>query len=221
MLLAAVAALVAVEAVSRLSRGGREVLPGPMLLVAALGPGTNIATRAVLRGGRDATINIRGAYLEVPGDLLGAVAAVAAALVILATGFLQADALASLLVVVLIVPRAFLLLRDVLSVLTESAPDGTVSSRSAITYARRRESSRCTTCAAGRSPTAPPSAPRTWSAIRRFSSPAGPESCSRSSPAASPPTSTWNLPAGAGRPRRERGAPARLTPPRGPAGGAR
>ena len=68
---------------------------------------------------------MRGAYLEVLGDLLGSIAALVAGVVILLTGFAKADAIASLAIAALIVPRAFVLLRDVVRVLTESAPRGT------------------------------------------------------------------------------------------------
>ncbi|HEY8590139.1 MAG TPA: cation diffusion facilitator family transporter [Naasia sp.] len=125
LLLATVGVLVAIEAVGRLIRADSDVQSLPMLVVAVLGLLANLAALAVLRGGRRDTINMRGAYLEVLGDLLGSVAAVAAAAVILATGYMPADAIASLLVAVLLVPRALLLLRDVLGVLSESAPSGT------------------------------------------------------------------------------------------------
>jgi len=65
---------------------------------------------------------MRGAYLEVLGDLFGSIAAITAGVVILLTGFSQADAIASLVIAALIVPRALSLLRDVLRVLTESVP---------------------------------------------------------------------------------------------------
>ena len=82
----------------------------------------NVAAMLVLRGGDRRSLNMRGAYLEVFGDLLGSIAALGAAAVILLTGFVPADAIASLLIAAFIVPRAFLLLRDVVRVLTESAP---------------------------------------------------------------------------------------------------
>ncbi len=125
LLLAAIAITVAVQGVSRLVTGAHDVLPLPMLVVAVLGLLANVAALAVLRGGRNRTINLRAAYLEVLGDLVGSAAAVVAAIVILLTGFDPVDAIASLLVAVLLVPRAFTLLRDVMSVLTESAPSGT------------------------------------------------------------------------------------------------
>jgi cobalt-zinc-cadmium efflux system protein len=79
----------------------------------------------VLRGGASSTITMRSAYLEVLADLLGSVAAVIAAVVILTTGFAQADSIATLAIAVMIVPRALLLLRDVVRVLSESTPAGT------------------------------------------------------------------------------------------------
>jgi cobalt-zinc-cadmium efflux system protein len=126
LVLAGVAITVAVEGIGRLlGPAGHEVRAVPMLAVAVLGLLANIAALAVLRGGRASTINMRAAYLEVLGDLVGSVAAIVAATVILVSGFQPADAIASLLVAALLVPRAFTLLRDVLSVLTESAPSGT------------------------------------------------------------------------------------------------
>lgn len=126
LVLAGVAVTVAVEGIARLvAPAGHEVRAVPMLIVAALGLLANVAALTVLRGGRTTSINMRAAHLEVLGDLLGSAAAIVAAVVILVSGFQAADAIASLLVAALLVPRAFILLRDVLSVLTESAPSGT------------------------------------------------------------------------------------------------
>jgi cobalt-zinc-cadmium efflux system protein len=94
----------------------------PMLVVAAVGLIANIVAALILRSHARASINMRGAYLEVLGDLLGSVAAIVAAVVILTTGFVQADSLASLAIALLIAPRALLLLRDAIRVLSESAP---------------------------------------------------------------------------------------------------
>ena len=93
-----------------------------MLVVAVFGLGANIASMVVLRGGKDTSIGMRGAYLEVLGDFFGSITAIVAGLVILLTGFVQADAIASLVIAALIVPRAFTLLRDVVHVLSESVP---------------------------------------------------------------------------------------------------
>jgi cobalt-zinc-cadmium efflux system protein len=93
--------------------------------VAVIGLAANFAALLVLRDGASKSINVRGAYLEVFGDLLGSVAVIAAAILIMTTGFVQADAIASLVIAVMIVPRAFSLLRDVVRVLSESAPADT------------------------------------------------------------------------------------------------
>ena len=67
---------------------------------------------------------MRGAYLEVLGDLAGSIAVVVAALVITLTGWTGADAVASLLIGLLIIPRTWRLLRDGLDVLLEATPKG-------------------------------------------------------------------------------------------------
>lgn len=126
LLLAGIAAFVGVEAINRLvAPSGVEVSSVPMLVVAIAGLGANVAALLVLRGGSRDSIGMRGAYLEVLGDLFGSVAAILAAIVILVTGFLQADAVASLVIVGLIVPRALLLLRDVVRILSQAVPGGT------------------------------------------------------------------------------------------------
>jgi len=102
-----------------------EVLGGPMLVVAIIGLVANIAALLLLRPAAAGSINMRGAYLEVLGDALGSVAVIIAATVILLTGFAPADAIASLVIAAMIVPRAFVLLRDVVRVFSESAPADT------------------------------------------------------------------------------------------------
>jgi cobalt-zinc-cadmium efflux system protein len=95
---------------------------GPMLLFALVGLAANGLSLVLLRPRRDASMNVRGAYLEVLGDLVGSVLVVGAAVVIMATGFTRADPLASLLIAVLIVPRSVRLLRDAVAVLLETTP---------------------------------------------------------------------------------------------------
>ncbi|WP_285039263.1 cation diffusion facilitator family transporter [Plantibacter sp. lyk4-40-MEA-4] len=126
LILIAVAVSVLIEGVSRLvDSADAEVKSLPMLIVAVIGLVANLAALQVLRGGRDTSINMRGAYLEVLGDLLGSIAVIIAAVVIMLTGFAQADAIASLAIAAMIVPRAWSLLRDVVHVLSESAPSDT------------------------------------------------------------------------------------------------
>ncbi len=123
LILIAVAISVVVGAVSRLAGNApADVQAMPMLVVAVIGLAGNIAGLLLLRPAAAGSINMRGAYLEVLGDALGSVAVIAAAAVILLTGFAQADAIASLVIAGMIGPRAFLLLRDVVRVLSESVP---------------------------------------------------------------------------------------------------
>lgn len=117
---------VVVEAVRRLiATESAEVHTTPMLIVAAVGLVANLAALLVLRGGAADSINMRGAYLEVLGDLIGSIAVIIAGVVIMLTGFTLADVFASLFIAVLIVPRAVILLRDVIRVLSQAAPRGT------------------------------------------------------------------------------------------------
>ncbi|MDQ0575882.1 cation diffusion facilitator family transporter [Agromyces albus] len=129
VILVVVAVSVTASAIGRLATGAggaaHEVQGVPMLVVAAIGLGANIAAMLVLRGGAKDSINLRGAYLEVFGDMVGSLLVIAAAVVIVLTGFDAADPIASLLIAALIVPRAVVLLRDVVRVLFESAPADT------------------------------------------------------------------------------------------------
>jgi cobalt-zinc-cadmium efflux system protein len=79
---------------------------------------------AVLAAGRADDLNTRAAFLEVVNDALGSFAVLVAAVVISLTGWLRADAVASLLIGVLILPRTWRLLRETVDVLLESTPRG-------------------------------------------------------------------------------------------------
>ncbi|MFT4124380.1 MAG: cation diffusion facilitator family transporter [Microbacteriaceae bacterium] len=125
VLLAAVAVAVAIEAVVRLAGAQAPVASGPMLVIAVAGLAANLAAALVLRGGAGRSIGLRAAYLDVLGDALGSVAAIVASLVILLTGIVAADAIASLLIAALILPRALALLREVVHVLSDATPPGT------------------------------------------------------------------------------------------------
>ena len=93
-----------------------------MLGVATLGLLVNIAAAWILHGSRNDSLNIRGAYLHVLGDLLGSVGTVAAAVVIKTTGWLAADPIISLLTTLLIVRGAWRLVRESVNVLLEATP---------------------------------------------------------------------------------------------------
>ena len=116
---------IAVEAVQRLIDPGEvEIAGGVMLTVSVVGLIANAIALWLLSAAQRTSINVRGAYLEVLGDMLGSVAVIVAALVVIATGWMQADAVASLVIAAMIVPRAIGLLREVVSVLSESSPQG-------------------------------------------------------------------------------------------------
>lgn len=125
LILLAVAVSVTVGAIGRLVGGEAEVRSGPMLVVAVIGLLANFGALLLLRPAAGHSINMRGAYLEVFGDLVGSVTVIVAAVIILTTGFAPADAIASLLIAAFILPRAFVLLRDVVRVLSEAAPADT------------------------------------------------------------------------------------------------
>lgn len=115
-------AWIAVEAVQRFL-APVPVLSGTMLVIAALGLVVNIASFAILRGG-EASVNVAGALAHVLGDLLGSVAAIVAALVILWTGWTPIDPLLSLFVAALIVRSGWTIVRRAGHILLEGTPEG-------------------------------------------------------------------------------------------------
>jgi cobalt-zinc-cadmium efflux system protein len=122
VLLLGVAVLVLVQAWLRLHEP-RDVAGPAMLAVALVGLAANGVSLRLLRGHRD-SMNLRGAYLEVLGDLLGSGAAVVAGAVVSLTGVRAADPIASVLIALLIVPRAWNLLAEAVGVLLEATPKG-------------------------------------------------------------------------------------------------
>ncbi|MDJ0698287.1 MAG: cation diffusion facilitator family transporter [Woeseiaceae bacterium] len=101
----------------------REVLGETMLTVAAIGLIVNIIAFTVLHSGDRDNLNIRGAALHVAGDLLGSLAAIIAALVIIYTGWVAIDPILSLVVAILILRSAWSLVRRSAHVLLEGAPE--------------------------------------------------------------------------------------------------
>ena len=123
VLLFGVSAFVLYEAWRRLAEPP-EVTSGLMLAVAVVGLAANGVALYLLRDAQGHSLNMRGAYLEVMGDLLGSGAVIVAAIVIALTGWTQADALASVVIGLLIIPRTWALLREALDVLLEATPKG-------------------------------------------------------------------------------------------------
>jgi cobalt-zinc-cadmium efflux system protein len=121
--LLAVGGFVLVEAIHRLI-DPPAVASGAMLVFGVVGLLGNLIGIAVLAGTRSANLNMRAAFLEVVNDGLGSLAVLLAALVIVLTGWTRADALASLLIGGLIIPRTLRILREGIDVLMESTPRG-------------------------------------------------------------------------------------------------
>jgi len=121
LILFAIAGYVLFEAWRRLFETP-EIATGPMLLVAAGALVANGVAVWLLRAGQRESLNLRGAYLEVLNDAFGAAAVLIAGLVIRFAGFVQADAIASGLIGLLILPRTWGLLREAIDVLLEATP---------------------------------------------------------------------------------------------------
>ncbi len=110
------------EAVSRLINPS-DVLGGTMLVVASAGLVVNLICFAVLNSGDRENLNIRGAALHVAGDLLGSIAAIVAAIVIIYTGWMTIDPILSIAVAALIMKSAWSLVKRSAHVLLEGAPE--------------------------------------------------------------------------------------------------
>jgi cobalt-zinc-cadmium efflux system protein len=119
--LVAMAAFIFAEAYRRWANPP-EVKGGLMLVVACGGLVVNLASLWILRGGREESLNVRGAWLHVGTDTLGSVQAIAAGALISAFGWKWADPLASVLIGLLVVFSSWGLLRDSVAVLMEGVP---------------------------------------------------------------------------------------------------
>lgn len=100
-----------------------ELHSHPMLIFGVIGLVGNLISLVILSGGRKANLNMRAAFLEVANDALGSVAVITAAGLAMVTGWNSWDAVASLIIVAMMAPRAFFLLRDALRILMETAPE--------------------------------------------------------------------------------------------------
>ncbi|KIC69412.1 cation diffusion facilitator family transporter [Pseudarthrobacter phenanthrenivorans] len=122
-LLLGVGGFVIVEGIRRLVEPPE--VGGPLMLwFGVVGLAGNAVGLLVLASARHHSFNMKAAFLEVLNDALGSIAVIVAALVIALTGWTRADAVVSLLIGVLIIPRTLKLLRDTVNVLMESTPPG-------------------------------------------------------------------------------------------------
>ncbi|MBT8088246.1 MAG: cation diffusion facilitator family transporter [Gammaproteobacteria bacterium] len=101
----------------------REILGETMLVIAVAGLVVNLISFIVLHTGDKENLNIRGAALHVAGDLLGSLAAIVAAIVIIYTGWTPVDPLLSIAVAGLILRSAWTLVKRSAHVLLEGAPE--------------------------------------------------------------------------------------------------
>jgi len=121
--LVAVAIWIFIEAGRRFAEPP-EVLGGWMLVVAVVGLLVNIGAALVLLAPRRGNLNMEAAFRHILGDLAGSVGTIAAAIVIVLTGWLYADPLISVLIGLLILWSSWAVLRESVRILLEMAPEG-------------------------------------------------------------------------------------------------
>lgn len=96
----------------------------PMMAIAAVGLGVNLQAMRLLSAGKDNSVNVRGAYLEVWSDMLGSVGVIIAAAIIWLTNWLWVDALVAIGIGLWVLPRTWQLFKETLNVLLEGVPEG-------------------------------------------------------------------------------------------------
>lgn len=95
-----------------------------MFVVAFLGLLVNVVSMRILAGGKDKSLNVKGAYLEVWADMLGSLGVIAGAVLIRVTGWQWIDPVIAIGIGFWVLPRTWLLLRDTTQILLEGAPRG-------------------------------------------------------------------------------------------------
>ncbi|AYV46224.1 cation transporter [Caulobacter flavus] len=123
VLLFAVAIYVLVEGIKRILNP-EPVQSMGMMLVAVLGLIVNLVAMRLLSAGKDSSLNVKGAYLEVWADMLGSVGVIAGAIVIWLTGWRFVDPIVAIAIGLWVLPRTWILLRDTSRILLEGAPVG-------------------------------------------------------------------------------------------------
>lgn len=123
ILLFAVAGYVTIEGVGRFF-DPRPVESLGMLAVASLGLIVNLIAMRILAGGRESSLNIKGAYLEVWADMLGSVGVIGAAIAIYLTGANWIDPIVAIAIGLWVLPRTWVLLRDTTHILLQGVPRG-------------------------------------------------------------------------------------------------
>lgn len=125
VLLFLVALYIMYEAYRRLVEPA-EVQSLPMLAIAALGLIVNLICMRILEAGKDESLNVKGAYLEVWADMLGSLGVILAAAAIWLTGWNCIDPLVAVAIGLWVLPRTWVLLRESLNILLQGVPEGLV-----------------------------------------------------------------------------------------------
>lgn len=123
LLLFCVAIYILVEAYARL-RQPPAIQTGPMMAVAVVGLLVNVISMHLLSAGKEASLNIKGAYLEVWSDMLGSLGVIGGALLIRFTGWTWVDPVIAVGIGLWVLPRTWVLLRESLNILLEGVPSG-------------------------------------------------------------------------------------------------
>lgn len=123
LLLFAVAIYILFEAYRRIQSPPAIESTG-MLVVATLGLVVNLVSMKLLAAGKDQSLNVKGAYLEVWSDMLGSVGVIVGALVIRFTGWAWVDSAIAVLIGLWVLPRTWILLRESINILLEGVPEG-------------------------------------------------------------------------------------------------
>jgi len=123
VLLFFIAIYVFVEAIKRFNEP-QEIQSWGMLIVAAIGLGVNLITMRLLTAGKEASFNVKGAYLEVWADMIGSIGVILGALAIKFTGWTWVDPVVAVAIGLWVLPRTWILLRDTTNVLLEGVPRG-------------------------------------------------------------------------------------------------
>lgn len=123
LLLFAVAIYIVFEAWQRL-RNPPEVESAGMLAIAVLGLVVNLVSMRLLAGGKDASLNVKGAYLEVWSDMLGSIGVIVGAIVIRFTGWTWVDSVVAVGIGLWVLPRTWVLLKESINILLEGTPEG-------------------------------------------------------------------------------------------------
>lgn len=123
LLLIGIAIYVLVEGVQRIFAPVTVESDG-MFIVALIGLGVNLVAMRVLSGGKDKSLNVKGAYLEVWADLIGSIGVLGGAVLIRFTGWFWVDAVVAIGIGLWVLPRTWVLLRDTTNILLEGAPAG-------------------------------------------------------------------------------------------------